>query len=86
MLGIGAHSMLSTSRVGRCDMPVYTYKCHICDKHEDRYQTSYDLPDDIITCYECGGIMVRALTTPNFHVKGHSSKNNYNYKPSSEET
>jgi hypothetical protein len=39
------------------------------------------MPDDIINCYECGGIMVRAITTPNFTVKGHNSKNGYNHKP-----
>lgn len=63
--------------------PLFDYQCGNC------YYVEYDVlcsdPLDMQLTYRCPrctlGMMTRSLGKPNFHIKGHSSKNNYSYKP-----
>lgn len=49
-------------------MPIYVYRCEMCDKEIEVIQSITDAPLKI--CTECGGELEQQMTTPAIVFKG----------------
>ncbi len=49
-------------------MPLYEYKCTVCQKHTEKIQKFSD--PEITACPHCGGLLERVLSAPAFSLKG----------------
>jgi putative FmdB family regulatory protein len=49
-------------------MPVYEYKCSVCERVFEVQQKISDAP--LTTCSECGGGMKKLVSASAFHLKG----------------
>lgn len=55
-------------RVRRHDMPMYEYKCRVCDYCFEQIQKFSDAPVQV--CPQCGKQVERLLSAPSFQFKG----------------
>lgn len=66
--------------------PLADYKCDNCLLID--YDVLYSDPMDMMLSYRCPrctiGMMHRMFSSPNFTIKGHSSKNGYNHNGTDE--
>jgi len=49
-------------------MPIYEYKCDVCDRHFELFQKFSDEP--LKACPECGGSVSKLISNSSFVLKG----------------